>query len=674
MMFLLSIFALSIFLVAFSVPDAHATTFELNNNDSNGVCENEIGGTWDSNTSTCTANSSTLNFITLQIDNGVTVNYQGGAGIINQVNGIIDNFGTITINSGGGFSNIGPIATVNNSGTININSASISSGGPFYNSGTINLNSGSTFSVDSTVNNSGTINVNSGGSINNDYIINVNSGGSINNYGAITNHPGGTITNQPGGTIANPGIITNDCGATFTNDGTLTGNAVILCGTTTTLTSSQNPSPVGQSVTFTATISPNTATGIVTFNDSNTIIGTGTVTNGVVSIATSSLSIGTHSITAKYSGDSNHQSSTSSILGQKINQMQTTTTLLSSQNPSTHGQSVTFTATVSPITTTGTVSFKDGATTLGTGTLSGGSATYTTSTLAVGSHSINATYSGDTNDAESTNTITQTVNKITTTTTLLSSSNSLNPGQPVTLTATVSPVVHDGETITFLNDTTTIGAGTTTGGVATFTGTLSIGSYTITASYPGDSNDTASTSDPVTIAVLSLLGEKQSVIPSLLAITPAGHDDQQDFKQAIDAVQDSVNANLWQSDGIHLVVKKGDKVFDYEKQAVDHLTDIIKEKKESSSVVTTLQNDISTLTDVDQKLATTAISDANTAANGLTGDHAKDAQSDISQAQKEMTQASDEISKGQFAAGIEHYSNAWRHAEDAITDVTQNNH
>lgn len=566
-MFLLSIFALSIFLVTFSVPDAHATTFELDNKDSNGVCENEIGGTWDSNTSTCTANSSTLNFITLQIDNGVTVNYQSGAGIINQANGIMDNFGTITINSGGGFSNIGPIATVNNSGIININSASISSGGPFYNSGTINLNSGSTFSVDSTVNDSGTINVNSGGSINNDYIINVNSGGSINNYGAITNHQGGTITNQPGGIIANPGIITNDCGATFTNDGTLTGNAVILCGTTTTLTSSQNPS--------------------------------------------------------------------------------------------TYGQSVTFTATISPSTTTGTVSFKDGTTTLGTDILSGGSATFTTSTLAVGSHSINATYSGDTNDAESTNTITQTVNKIITTTTLLSSVNSLNPGQPVTLTATVSPVVHDGETITFLNGTTTIGAGTTTGGVATFTGTLSIGSYTITASYPGDSNDTASTSDPVSITVLSLLGEKQSVIPSLQSLTVVDHDDRQDLKQAIESVQDSVDQTLWQADGIHLVVKKGNKVFEDEKHAVQRLTSMMDNKKESSSFVTTLQNAINKLVGVDQGLAQMAIVDASSLSPS--GDSAKD----ISQAQKIMTDALTDASKGHFADAIQDYSQAWRLAEHA---------
>ena len=111
--------------------------------------------------------------------------------------------------------------------------------------------------------------------------------------------------------------------------------------------------------------------------------------------------------------------------GQAVAKTNTTTTLASSLNPSTYGSSVTFTATVSPSTATGTVTFKNGTTTLGTGTLSGGKATYSTSTLAVGSNSITASYGGDTNDNSSTSTaLTQTVNKATTTTTLASS---LNP-------------------------------------------------------------------------------------------------------------------------------------------------------------------------------------------------------------------------------------------------------
>ena len=88
----------------------------------------------------------------------------------------------------------------------------------------------------------------------------------------------------------------------------------------------------------------------------------------------------------------------------------TTTTLASSQNPSTNNQSVTFTATVSPSAATGTVTFKDGATAIGTGSLSGGAATFTASSLSAGTHSITASYGGDANySASASAALTQTV-------------------------------------------------------------------------------------------------------------------------------------------------------------------------------------------------------------------------------------------------------------------------
>lgn len=93
----------------------------------------------------------------------------------------------------------------------------------------------------------------------------------------------------------------------------------------------------------------------------------------------------------------------------------TTSVLQSSTNPSASGQPVTFTDTVCGATPTGSVTFADGGTTLGTGALApgGGSgcsqATFTTSSLAVGSHSITATYSGDSKNAASSAALTQTV-------------------------------------------------------------------------------------------------------------------------------------------------------------------------------------------------------------------------------------------------------------------------
>jgi hypothetical protein len=121
-------------------------------------------------------------------------------------------------------------------------------------------------------------------------------------------------------------------------------------------------------------------------------------------------------VTAVYSGNANYNGSTSSSLTQVVNKISTAVTLSSSAPYSADGQSVTFTASVSPTIATGTITFKDGITTLGTGTLSGGQATYSTTTLSIAVHSITAVYGGDTNYAVSTSSVlTQTVTTVTAT-------------------------------------------------------------------------------------------------------------------------------------------------------------------------------------------------------------------------------------------------------------------
>ena len=57
------------------------------------------------------------------------------------------------------------------------------------------------------------------------------------------------------------------------------------------LTSSLNPSTVGQSVTLTAAVSPSTATGTVTFQEGNVALGSGSLSSGVVSVSLSNLSV-----------------------------------------------------------------------------------------------------------------------------------------------------------------------------------------------------------------------------------------------------------------------------------------------------------------------------------------------------------------------------------------------
>jgi hypothetical protein len=150
----------------------------------------------------------------------------------------------------------------------------------------------------------------------------------------------------------------------------------------------------------------------------------------------STLAVGSHTIQASYSGDGTFAGS-DAALTQIVNTTNTTptTTTLVSQNPSTFGQSVSFTATAGAGgTPTGSVLFVDQTTsqTLGTVTLSGGVATITTSTLIAGTHIIQATYGSDTTFGGSTASVKQVVNAAGSTIALASSQNPNSFGQSVT--------------------------------------------------------------------------------------------------------------------------------------------------------------------------------------------------------------------------------------------------
>jgi len=291
-----------------------------------------------------------------------------------------------------------------------------------------------------------------------------------------------------------------------------------------TLTSTANPSSFGQSVTFTATVSGTggTPTGSVTFTDTTTsqTLSTVTLTGGQAAVTTSGLTVGTHVIQANYSGDSSF-SPNSTTLSQLVIKVNSTTTLTSSANPSTFGQSVTFTATVSGAggTPTGNVTFTDvtNSQTLGTITLGGGQAALTISTLAGGSHIIQASYSGDNNFGGSSANLVQTVNKISATIKLTSSANPSVFGQTVTFTATVSGsggTPTGSVTFTDLSTAQGLGTFTLTGGQATVTtSTLGVGTNVILAAYSGDSNFSGSS-----VSLNQVVG--QATTTTTLAATP----------------------------------------------------------------------------------------------------------------------------------------------------------
>ena len=173
---------------------------------------------------------------------------------------------------------------------------------------------------------------------------------------------------------------------------------VVKATSGTNLASSANPSTYGETITLTALVSPSTATGTVTFQYGAIVLGSSVLIGGKATVATAALTVGPHSLTANHGGDANDLTSTSPTLTQTVVKAPTATKLTSSPNPSSLGQNVTLTATVVPLTATGTVEFLHGSTVLGRVALNHGNATLATSTLSAGPHSLTAFYQGDAND------------------------------------------------------------------------------------------------------------------------------------------------------------------------------------------------------------------------------------------------------------------------------------
>jgi autotransporter-associated beta strand protein len=220
------------------------------------------------------------------------------------------------------------------------------------------------------------------------------------------------------------------------------------------LTLSSSNVVVGDPVTFTATLNP---VGPATLPPSGTVafyrgtqatglfLGSGTISSsGVATFSppTNLLPVGSYVITAVYAGDGNYAAPTAVSKTLTVTKAGTTTDLVSSVNPSTPSQPVTFTATVTRNsgtgTPTGSVQFSRDGAILATVAVNAttGRAVFTTSFLA-GVYNVKAAYLGSAALDTSSKTITQRVGNASRTV-LTSSSPVASPGDPVTFTATVS--------------------------------------------------------------------------------------------------------------------------------------------------------------------------------------------------------------------------------------------
>lgn len=139
-------------------------------------------------------------------------------------------------------------------------------------------------------------------------------------------------------------------------------------------------------------------TGTVTYKRGSTTLGTKTLNGvGLADFTTTSLPVGSSSLTAVYGGDTQTQPSTSSAWTITVAKAATTVTLVPSKTTALPGEAVTFTATVKPTVgaavPSGSVTFKSGAKTLGSATLVGGKATVSAG-FGTGVASVTAQYGG----------------------------------------------------------------------------------------------------------------------------------------------------------------------------------------------------------------------------------------------------------------------------------------
>lgn len=260
---------------------------------------------------------------------------------------------------------------------------------------------------------------------------------------------------------------------------------------TTSVTATPNPARLGQAVTFTATVTPQTATGTVQFKIDGANVASGTVTSGKATVAMStSPAVGTHTVTAHYSGDSAVDPSSGTLAGGlKVVPVKedTTTTLTVSPNPVKWGESVQFTAKVSPATATGHVQFKvDGAGVSG-GQLQGGQIVVAMShSPGAGIRTVTAVYGGDEAFNPSTGTASLQVQKRDPIIEVSSNRNPAKPGETVVLTANVAVPTSSG-TVQFKIDGANFSAPVAVHDrkASVEVRNLSTGNHSVTAGYSG---------------------------------------------------------------------------------------------------------------------------------------------------------------------------------------------
>ena len=241
-------------------------------------------------------------------------------------NTLVINGGTISSDNGWGATWSGPITLnttldCNAANRLNLSGAISGTGGLLKNGGNTLILAGShSYSGNTTVT-AGTLQLNSGNAGNNRSTLTIAASGATLNL----NFVGTDIVNKLfiGGTQMAAGVYKAVGSTAFgTELANLTGTGTVTVdpnATTTTVASGLSPAPAGTPVSFTATVIGSAPTGNVSFYAGANLLGSSALNGSFqASVTTSSLAVGTYSVTASYAGNTNNSTSISAALSQVI--------------------------------------------------------------------------------------------------------------------------------------------------------------------------------------------------------------------------------------------------------------------------------------------------------------------------------------------------------------------
>ena len=198
--------------------------------------------------------------------------------------------------------------------------------------------------------------------------------------------------------------------------------------------------------------------------------------------------------------------------------------------------------------------------------------------------------------------------------------------------------------------------GTTDGGGAASCSILvnqPVGPQPVSSAFAGDTFYLPSSGADSVVVYTAKSLKQDTLAQATVLLAGLPNPDSNKMTQVVKKLTASLAPELW-VDGNHVDPKKGEQVFNAEKDAIGQLMNL---ERGGSIPVATLQGMIDTLDHADRILAEDALADAIAAS----GDPHK-----IADAQDQLARAADDLTAGHFDTAVEHYKQAWKKAEDSV--------